>query len=423
MPPEGGASRTVANWLQWLEGLHPRSWDLGLERVAVVAAELGVTRLPSIVVSVAGTNGKGSTVALLESCYRAGGYRTGAFSSPHIHRFNERIRLDGAEVTDEALLDAFERVDRARGEVTLTYFEFTTLAALVLFADAAPDAVFLEVGLGGRLDAVNATEPDVSVITTIDLDHQAWLGENREAIGAEKAGIARPGRPLVVGDPEPPASIASTAQGAEIRQRGMDFDVEAAPGGWHWIGRGGRVRRGLPPPALRGEGQLDNAATALAVVEVLSQRLPLGQQAIRRGLEEVRLPARFQILPGDVPLILDVAHNGQATGALARNLARHPCIGRTHAVVAMLADKDAAAALNPLSQQVDAWYPAALGGERGRDGESMAAAVVDAGGAVAGVYPDPAAALAAARQAAGTGDRILVFGSFQTVAAVAPAEA
>ena len=422
MPPENDAA-AVAAWLQWLEGLHHRSWDPGLARVAVVAAELGVSRLPSVVVSIAGTNGKGSTVALLESCYRAGGYRTGAFSSPHIHRFNERIRLDGAEVGNDALLAAFERIDRARGEVTLTYFEFTTLAALVVFAETAPDIVFLEVGLGGRLDAVNATDPDVAVITTIDLDHQAWLGEDREAIGAEKAGIARPGRPLVVGDPEPPASIEATAAGAELWQRGLDFDIEAAPGGWHWIGRGGRVRRGLPPPALRGEGQLENAATALAVIEILGRRLPLGQQAVRRGLGEAHLPARFEVIPGEVPLVLDVAHNGQATTALARNLARHPCIGRTHAVVAMLADKDAAAALNPLSPQVDVWYPAALGGERGRDGESMASAVVDAGGAVAGVYPEPAAALAAARQAAVTGDRILVFGSFQTVAAIAPAEA
>ncbi len=413
------------DWLAWQETLHPKAWDLGLERVGAVAEALGVTRLPSTVITVAGTNGKGSTVAFLEAIYRTAGFSTGAYTSPHLHRYNERLRLDGEAVADAEWVAAFDRVDCARGETSLTYFEFGTLAALDLLGRAAPDVVLLEVGLGGRLDAVNATTPDATVITTVDLDHQAWLGDDRETIGAEKAGIFRPGCPAIVAEVEPPESVVAAAHavGAPLWRLGERYRLADGAQHWDWLGPPeGPSWQGLPPPALPGEGQRRNAAAALAVVAALMEQRPVAIEAIHRGLQDVRVPGRFEIRPGAPTLILDVGHNGQAIRALAGNLAEHPCGGRTHAVVAMLGDKVAETALIPLLGAVDVWYPAALNGFRGRSASCMTLALADAAGPGLELghdpaeEPGPAAALAAALEAAEPEDRVLVFGSFQTVA-------
>lgn len=414
------------DWLAWQETLHPRAWDPGLERLGRVVAGLGLARLPSTVIMVAGTNGKGSVVALLEAIYRAAGYSTGAFTSPHIHRYNERLRLDGEPASDAAWITAFDRVDRARAGDSLSYFEFNTLGALDILAREAPDVALLEVGLGGRLDAVNATTPDAAVITTVDLDHQAWLGEDREAIGGEKAGIFRAGVPAIVGDPDPPARVLERARELEapLLRTGVDFGAGEAETGWRWWGR--RVREELPEPGLAGVIQRQNAATALAAVTALEDALPVADAAVATGLAGARLPGRFERRPGPVPLILDVAHNPQATGALAAGLQAEPCAGRTLAVVAMLGDKAAAPALAPLAGVVDSWFPAALTGFRGRTATDMAAAIHEATAGTARVgldpaeEPAPAEALARARAAAGPEDRIVVFGSFQTLARALP---
>ncbi|MFO8154564.1 MAG: folylpolyglutamate synthase/dihydrofolate synthase family protein [Thiohalospira sp.] len=416
----------LADWLAWQETLHPSAWDPGLERLGRVVEGLGLVRLPSTVITVGGTNGKGSVIAFLEAFYRAAGYSTGAFTSPHIHRYNERLRLNGEPADDAAWITAFDRVDRAREGDSLTYFEFNTLGALDILAREAPDVALLEVGLGGRLDAVNATTPDVAVITTVDLDHQAWLGDDREAIGGEKAGIFRPGVPAIVGDPQPPASVVGRARalGAPLWRAGVDFGVAEADSGWRWWGDG--ERGDLPEPALAGTIQRQNAATALAAVAALANRLPVTDEALRTGLASARLPGRFERRPGPVPLILDVAHNPQATRALAAGLRAEPCLGRTLAVVAMLGDKAAASALAPLAAVVDGWFPAALPGFRGRTAVDMAAAVSEATGGAAqfglepAEEPEPDVALARARAAAGAGDRIVVFGSFQTLARALP---
>lgn len=393
--------------------------ELGLERVRAVLARLGWQGAPWPVVTVAGTNGKGSVVALLEAACLAAGRRVGAYTSPHLVRFNERVRIGGAEAGDEALCEAFARVEAARGDIPLTYFEFATLAALVLFAEAGIEAAVLEVGLGGRLDAVNAVDPDVAVITQVALDHTEWLGPDREAIGAEKAGILRPGRPAVVGEAAPPRSVLEAAArlGAAIRVAGRDYRWEAAGGGWRFRCDG--VDERLPAPALPGAHQLANAACARMAFELLRTHLAAPAAAFAEGLVRVRLAGRLQVVPGTPELVLDVAHNPAAAAALAAWLAA--CRRPTAAVLGMLADKDAAATVAALAPVVDAWHTIPLPGARGRSAEDLARAVRGAApGAVVAAWPDVGAALAAARAAVPAQGRVVVTGSFLTVGAALP---
>ncbi|HXG27656.1 MAG TPA: bifunctional tetrahydrofolate synthase/dihydrofolate synthase [Nevskiales bacterium] len=411
--------RTLADWLRWQEGLNPRGIALGLERMRAVAGRLSLSPFRCPVVTVGGTNGKGSCVAYLEAMLSAQGYRVCAYTSPHLLRYNERVRIAGRQATDTELCAAFERIEAARGEMPLTYFEFGTLAALLLFQDASPEAVILEVGLGGRLDAVNLVDADVALISSIGLDHTEWLGPDRESIAREKAGIFRSGRPAVCGDPSPPRSLQQQADalGTRLYRLEQDFRHCEDEGTWRWQGWDATLER-LPLPALRGAVQLDNAAACVAALRLLSARLPVSDEAVRAGLRAARLPGRFQVLPGRVPVILDVAHNAEACGVLAANLAALPGRGRTLAVLGMLNDKPAAEVARIMDAQVHAWY---LGGlevaGRGQSAQALASRLGRLRGAVH-LHQDIAAAFAAARHDAGPDDRIVAFGSFHTVEAV-----
>jgi dihydrofolate synthase/folylpolyglutamate synthase len=412
---------TLDDWLRWQETLHPARIDLGLDRVGGVAERLELLDPRHRVVTVAGTNGKGSSVAMLESVLRAGGYRVGAYTSPHLLHYRERIRIDGVFADDAPLCEAFERIDRARGETSLSYFEFGTLAALLLFQSADLDIALLEVGLGGRLDAVNVLDPDIALITSIGLDHQAWLGDTREAIGWEKAGIMRPGRPAVCADPDPPDSIAAHAHmtGARLLQINSDFGYDSHGPTWDWWAADGRGQRRLPRPALSGAFQLQNAAGVVMVLELLRDHLPVARTALERGLEAVALPGRFQRLRGPPECILDVAHNPDSVAALSRQLLDRPIQGDTIAVIGVLDDKDLSAMLAPLRGLVTRWHAAAPDSPRARAAEDVRAELrrVDAGWSVV-LHADVAEAYRAARASACDVDRILVFGSFYTVAEV-----
>lgn len=425
--------KTLPEWLAHLEGLHPKGQagiELGLDRLLRVKAALGQSQHCPVII-VGGTNGKGSTCAFLENIIDRAGYKVGCYTSPHLLAYNERIRLNGKPVADDLLCQAFARVEAAReaeGGVALTYFEFGTLAAWEVFAACGVEAAILEVGLGGRLDAVNAYEPDVSIVTGIALDHMDWLGPDREAIGFEKAGIYRAGRPAFCADPNPPQSLLdhAAAIGADLRLIGRDFGFER-PGPemaesrlqWRWWCRSGEqlLKRSLAYPGLRGGVQLYNAAVVLAALEALSDRLPVTMQAIRPGLIETELAGRFQVVPGKPAIVLDVGHNPQAIKVLADNIASMGFFDRTHAVLGMLADKDIAGALLPLKGKVDYWHLATLQGPRGTTAEALAALVVEQqlGGEIH-AHDSPRAAMLAAKGAAGESDRILAFGSFYTVA-------
>ena len=419
---------TLAAWLAYLETLHPKSIALGLERVRTVQARLGTATAAPVVI-VAGTNGKGSTSALLEAMLHSAGYRTALYTSPHLVRYNERVRLDGVEVADDDLLAAFGVVEDARlagpAPVPLTYFEFGTLAALWLFGRANPDVLVLEVGLGGRLDAVNLVDPDVAVVTGVDLDHMDYLGPTREDIGREKAGIFRAGRPALCADMDPPVSLVAHAQavGAELLLLGRDYGYVAEDRQWRYWGPGGQ-RFGLPVPALRGAYQLANAATAFAALDLLHARLPVEIGARRQGLVAVELPGRFQVLPGRPTTVLDVAHNPHAARALAATLGTMGFHPTTYAVFGMLADKDIGGVVDAVRGRVDVWHVGTLPGPRGAAADALASVLRAHGVADAAIrrFDDVGAALAAARGEAGEADRIIVFGSFLTVAAamVAP---
>jgi dihydrofolate synthase/folylpolyglutamate synthase len=409
----------LAGWLARLEQLHPSAIELGLERVRGVKQAMGLApTFPLIIVG--GTNGKGSTCATLEAMLGAAGYKTGLYTSPHLLRYNERVRIAGAEASDADLVRAFERVDAARGDISLTYFEFGTLGAMAQFIDAGVDVAILEVGLGGRLDAVNVFDAAAAAVTSVDLDHMDYLGDTREQIGFEKAGIYRAGRPAICADPAPPQSLVEHARriGAELRCVGRDFAALREDD--HWTFRGAELSwPDLPLPAMTGAYQLRNAAAALAVLEALRARLPVSDAAIRQGLAVARVPGRFQRIARAPEVILDVAHNPEAARALASALREQPVAGRTLAVVGMLADKDAAGVFAALSGEIDAWWTCTPDSPRARDAAELAAILREhAGGAPVQVQPDVQAALAAARSAAREGDRILVFGSFYTVAAV-----
>jgi len=415
--PTGPRFRSLGQWLDWQAQLHPRAIDLGLERVRAVHARMACARPGRVVITVGGTNGKGSCVAHLEAILEAAGYRTGAYSSPHLYRYNERIRLAGQPVEDERICQAFDRVDRAREGSTLTYFEFGTLAALDILGEAQCDVALLEVGLGGRLDAVNIEDADLALITNVALEHTAWLGRDRESIGSEKAGILRAGAAAVVGEPEPPRSLLGRAAelGCDLALAGRDFHYAVQGEGWTWQGRSRRLS-GLPVPALPGRHQLDNAAAAIMALELLERRLDVSARALAAGLMRARAPGRFEVRPGSVPVILDVAHNPAAAAALAQALAERPCGGRTLAVLGVLADKDLPGMARALAGQVGAWYVSAPAVERALPGDQAAAEVRRlAIGPVQG-FERLEGALAAARMQARAGDRILVLGSFMTVA-------
>ena len=392
-----------------------------------VYAKLGTT-IACPVITVGGTNGKGSTCAMLESTLRCAGFSTGLYTSPHLLRYNERVRIDSADATDAQLVEAFEAVETARiaaGDVPLTYFEFGTLAAFWLFARAAPDALILEVGLGGRLDAVNIVDADVAVLTSIDIEHVDYLGPTREEIGREKAGIFRAGRPAVCGDRHPPSSVTEAARsaGATLLLLGRDYDYADERTQWRYRGPRGE-RFGLPVPALRGAYQLANAATVLTALDLLHDRLPVSAQAMREGLVTVSLPGRFQVLPGRPVTVLDVAHNPHAARALATALGDMGYHPQTLAVWAMLGDKDAAGVLDAIRAGVDRWFVAGLPGPRGDSGARLRDALLAAGvpDRAIRVLPDVDAAYALAKAEADEADRIVVFGSFLTVASALSAD-
>lgn len=406
-------------WLARLERLHPSTIDLGLDRVRRVKDALGlVPDFPLIVVG--GTNGKGSTCAYLAAILDAAGYKTGLYTSPHLLRYNERVRVAGREASDAELIAAFERVDAARDDVSLTYFEFGTLGAMARFIDAGIDVAVLEVGLGGRLDAVNVFDADVAVVTSVDLDHMDYLGDSREKIGFEKAGIYRTGRPALCVDPVPPVSLLEHARrtGADLRCVDRDFSAQREDD--HWTYRS--LNTGwteLPLPAMAGACQLRNASGALAALDAIQDRLPVDAAAIRRGLAATHVPGRFQYIAQAPAVILDVAHNPEAARALAATLRGQPVGGRTLAVVGMLADKDAAGVFAALRDEIDAWWTCTPASPRARDARTLAAVLRgQVGEAPIHVQLDVVRALTEARSAAREDDRILVFGSFYTVAAV-----
>jgi dihydrofolate synthase/folylpolyglutamate synthase len=409
--------QTLEQWLDWQSGLHPSEIELGLERVARVWRRLCPEGLPSSVITVAGTNGKGSSVAMLEAVYRQAGFRIGTYTSPHLVRYNERIRLDGAEVEDEALCHAFEAVDQARGATTLTYFEFGTLTALYLFSRQELDLVLLEVGLGGRLDAVNIIDADLALITTIDIDHAEWLGHTRDAIGREKAGIMRCGRPTVLGDPDMPDSVLEYAQqiGAQVVVAGRDFSFTQLNDCWQWSGPSDRLKN-LPIPGITGAGYLQNAAAVVMVCECLRPSLPVNDEDLAAGLSAVRLAGRRQWVAGKPELLLDVAHNRQAVAGLLETLRREVGGRRVLAVCGLLSDKDAAAIGELLREHIDQWHLMDLPGSRGRSAQALATALQAAGvDRPIHAWPDFSCAFENAKQAAHEEDLILVFGSFVVV--------
>ena len=418
---------SLHDWLTRLESLHPKAIEMGLDRVSPVADRLGI-RFDCPVITVGGTNGKGSTCAMLEAMLLQGGYRVGLYTSPHLLHFNERARINGELASNEALCVNFEAVEAVRQDVSLTYFEFTTLAILNYFSTAGLDAVILEVGLGGRLDAVNLIDADVAIVTSVDLDHQDYLGDTREKIGVEKAGIFRAGRTAICSDPEPPQSLLdhAAAMGADLWLFGRDFNYSGDRQQWNYGGRQQR-RNALAYPSLRGANQLLNASAALAALEALRERLPLGAQEVRSGLVMVELPARFQVLPGRPTVILDVAHNPHAAATLSQNLDQMGFHAYTHAVFGAMADKDIAGILTHLVERIDHWYLTDLPLPRAASAASLAEALTRAGvvpSAVSGAersiqcFATPADAYAAARERATENDRIAVFGSFVTVAGV-----
>ncbi|MEY2888923.1 MAG: hypothetical protein RIQ30_520 [Pseudomonadota bacterium] len=412
---------SLDQWLSHLETAHPVGIDMGLARITRVKESLGL-KFACPVITVGGTNGKGSTCAFLESILLAAGYKVACHTSPHLLRFNERARMNGADVSDADLLKAFERVEQARCRLsdppTLTYFEFTTLAIMDIFANASVDTVILEVGMGGRLDAVNIVDADCAIVTSIDLDHMAYLGNTREAIAFEKAGIFRTKAIAICGDPIPPASLINHANaiGADLWLMGKDYSFTGDQQQWGWTGRGKRFS-GLGYPALRGANQLLNASAVIAALIALHDRLPVSAQDIRNGLALVELPGRFQVLPGRPTVVLDVAHNPHAAATLAESIeamAYHPY---TYAVFGAMADKDIDGVLKPLLNTVDYWYCTDLPTPRAASASDLAKRL-RAFNKEALVFMDPGAAYQAALDKAGEGDRILVFGSFYTVSGV-----
>jgi dihydrofolate synthase / folylpolyglutamate synthase len=415
--------RTLAEWLALHESVHPKSIDMGLARVGSVARSLGVDKPSSRVITVGGTNGKGSTVAHLEAFLRAGRASTGMFTSPHFIRYNERIRVDGVEVDDAELISAFERIDAARGSTTLTFFEYNALAALVIFADRAVDVAILEVGLGGRLDAVNLVDADVAVVCSIGFDHRDYLGNSLEQIGAEKAGIFRPGRPAVLSTPDMPASVYAAIQTLAARpvvaERDFSWQLGLPGEPSRWQYRGLRTElNNLPASALEGSIQYRNASAAIAAIESLDAAYTLNEQTVGHALRTVRLAGRFQVVAGPVEWILDIAHNEPAARVFAEHVrergVRPVAGGRTFAVAGILADKDAREIAAALESLVDHWILCSLPGARGSSASELALRLGLAADRVT-LANSVEAGCEAARAAAVPGDRVIVFGSVYTV--------
>jgi dihydrofolate synthase/folylpolyglutamate synthase len=410
--------RTLAEWLTLQESVHPKTIDMGLTRVAAVARTLGVDKPRCPVITVGGTNGKGSTVAHLEALLRAAGASTGMFTSPHFIRYNERIRVDGSEVTDAELIGAFERIEHARGAITLTFFEYNTLAALLLFAERRVDVAILEVGLGGRLDATNLVDAEVCVVCSIGFDHRDWLGDSLELIGAEKAAIFRAGRPAVLSTADLPASVYATIDTlgarAVVAQRDFSWEVDVA-GRWRY--RGLKLTLDdLPPSGLLGSIQYRNAAAAIAAIESLESRFVLDERVVKEALPRVSLPGRFQVIPGQFEWILDIAHNEPAAHVFATQLRQRPIAveARTFAVVGILKDKDAPAIANAFETLVDHWILCSLPGPRGDSASQLAKRLQLAKEQIT-LADSVAQGCEAATRLAAPGDRVLVFGSVYTV--------
>ncbi len=411
---------TLAEWLRWQEGMHPNVIDLGLDRVQRVLKSMQLEKPPFQVLTIGGTNGKGSCVAFLDAMLRAHGYVVGAYTSPHLLRYNERIRIQGVEVQDSELVEAFAYVDGLRGDANLTYFEFGTLAAFEIFRRRKIEVAVLEVGMGGRLDAVNVLDAQGALVSSIALDHQEWLGYDRESIGFEKAGIFRAQHPAICGDRDPPARLLETAHrlGADLQVLGRDYHWRKSGKGWIWQGRRSRLQD-LPQPAITGDIQMDNAASCIALLQAVADRLPVDEKAIRVGLTTAGLRGRFEQWPGSVSWALDVAHNPAAAAVLAENLDANPVSGQTLAVIGMLRDKPVEKVVSALTGRIKHWYLGGLEGTRGQTAQELAQrmqrviptdALTECGSV--------ADACRMARQAASPGDRILVFGSFLTLSAV-----
>jgi len=413
---------TLPQWLKWQESLHFTEVDPGLERVGLVWQLLGGnSKLPFTVITIAGTNGKGSSVAMLESILRQAGYRTGTYTSPHLLQYNERICMDGKRCDDNTICEAFDRIDKARAETSLTYFEFATLAAVDIFSRHNIDIAILEVGMGGRLDAVNLFDTDIALITPISLDHTAWLGNNREAIGREKAGVIRQGKPVVCSENTPPQSLIdySNSLQSPLYLAGNDFNIVINKDHWHWSNNQINLQN-LPCPALMGAYQFQNAAAVLQVISLLNQQgYVIADTAIKSGLTAVQLAGRFQQIHGDVTTILDVTHNQQGAENLAKLLVEIPSQGQTFAVLSMLKDKDVATVASILKPVIDIWYVAGLDGSRGMTSDALAAQlsnIID--NDKIRPFSRVIEAYEQAMNGAQKGDRVLVFGSFHTVEAV-----
>ena len=416
-PPAPGANDPLERWLEYISAVHPTAIALGLERVRAVFDRLGAAP-PPVVITVGGTHGKGSTCAMLERILLEAGYKVGLYTSPHLLRYNERVRIGGEDAGDGVLTRTFARVQAARGDTQLTYFEFGTLGALAAFAEANIEVAVLEVGLGGRLDAVNILDADCAIVASVDIDHVSFLGGTREAIGFEKAGIFRPGRPAICGDAEPPASLVEHAKsiGASLQVLGREFGYQRHEQQWDFLGRRG-PKRALPIPALRGSWQLRNASCALAALDEVADRVPVSLGEVKRGLLLATVPGRMQVLPGRPAIILDVAHNPHAARALAGGLGEMPFAERTIAVFGMLADKDIGAVIDALRDRVDLWFVAAPESERAASAAEVSRLLAERGLEKATrAFATISLALAEARREAGANDRILAFGSFYTVA-------
>lgn len=414
---------TLSDWLNLLEARHPVLIDMGLSRISQVKERLGI-QFTCPVITVGGTNGKGSTCAMLEAILLQAGYKVGLHTSPHLLRFNERARLGGEMVEDALLLKHFAIVEAARGDISLSYFEFTLLAILHLFMEAGLDAVILEVGLGGRLDGVNCIDADVAIVTSVDIDHVSYLGDTREKIGLEKAGIYRSGKTAICSDPQPPASLVQHAEsiGADLWLIGRDFNYAGDKQQWNYGGRDQR-RNALGYPSLRGANQLLNASAALAALESLRMRLPVGAQEVRTGLVLVDLPGRFQVLPGRPTVVLDVAHNPHAAATLAQNLDNMGFHRYTFAVFGAMHDKDIAGVIAQLGGRIDHWCLTDLPLARAASASQLEqqlrqSGVSDGPESSISCFASPAAAYANALSRAAENDRIAVFGSFLTVAGV-----
>ena len=410
---------TLQEWLTWQEELHFTSIELGLDRCMAVADKMGLLQPDYAVINVAGTNGKGSSVNMLKNILINAGYNTGSYTSPHLIRYNERICLNGVEVTDEMLCASFDRIDRARGEISLTYFEFGTLAALDIFRHAGIDIAILEVGLGGRLDAVNCVDADVALITAIDLDHESWLGPDRESIGREKAGIMRSNAPAICSDSNPPVSLFEHAKqlGTQFYIPGRDYRHRITGDTWQW--QWGSVKySGLPRPSLYNTEQMANAAGVLMALTTISDCFTVTAEAVKKGLQEFNLSGRFQIVPDKAQLILDVAHNRQSAALLVRNLKELPIQGKTHIIIGMLKDKNHLAIFQEISQVADFWHIVTLEGPRGTDSHALSDELATMGlNRNINCYNSVADAVNSVREIVEPQDRIVITGSFLTVGA------